>query len=79
MEEKKQVQKIFGQVLKGLRKAKNLKQAKLAEICRMDETYISDLERGNYMPSLYTILKLATGLEIGIERFAKEIEIKLKS
>lgn len=73
MEEKQQVQKIFGEVLYELRMAKNLKQAELAEICEMDETYISDLERGKYMPSLFTVLKLSKGVRAEFGRVYGEI------
>ena len=77
MEEKKAVQKAFGQVLVELRKEKNLKQAELAELSYMDVTYISDLERGLYMPSLHTLLKLAQGLGESFEEMARKIEIKV--
>lgn len=74
MEEKQQVQKIFGEVLYELRIAKNLKQAELAEICDMDETYISDLERGKYMPSLFTVLKISKGLGLSLGEFAENLD-----
>ncbi len=77
MEEKQQVQKIFGQVLYELRMARNLKQAELAEKCQMDETYISDLERGKYMPSLFTVLKLSKGLEMSLEELASKLDHKM--
>jgi transcriptional regulator with XRE-family HTH domain len=77
MEEKQQVQKIFGQVLYELRMARNLKQAELAEKCQMDETYISDLERGKYMPSLHTVLKLSRGLDLSLEEIALKLDYKL--
>ncbi|MEX2347723.1 MAG: helix-turn-helix transcriptional regulator [Balneolaceae bacterium] len=73
MEQKQQVQKIFGEVLYEMRMAKNLTQAELAEKCEMDETYISDLERGNYMPSLYTVLKLSKGLGLSLVEFAGKL------
>lgn len=74
MEDKQQVQKIFGQVLYELRMARNLKQAELAEKCRMDETYISDLERGKYMPSLFTVFKLSKGLEMSLEELSSKLD-----
>ena len=77
MEDKKAIQEAFGQVLVSLRKEKNLKQAELAELSYMDVTYISDLERGLYMPSLHTLLKLAQGLGESFEEMAKKIEITL--
>jgi len=73
MEEKQQVQKIFGQVLYELRMARNMKQAELAEKSDMDETYISDLERGKYMLSLYTLIKLSRGLNISLDKFVIDL------
>ena len=78
MEEKQQVQNIFGQVLYELRMARNMKQAELAEQSDMDETYISDLERGNYMPSLLTLLKLSKGLGIDLKDFATRISSQIQ-
>ncbi|MGN8226722.1 helix-turn-helix domain-containing protein [Gracilimonas sp. BCB1] len=78
MEQKQQVQKIFGEVLNEMRLAKNLTQAELAEKCEMDETYISDLERGNYMPSLYTVLKLSMGLELSLAEFTAKLDSYIK-
>ena len=78
MEKKQQVQKAFGQVLHDLRLARNLTQAELAEKSDMDETYVSDLERGNYMPTLLTILKLCKGLEVTLNGFTAQFEKQLK-
>lgn len=58
--------------------AKNMKQAELAELSDMDETYISDLERGKYMPSLFTVLKLSRGLELSLEELASNLDDKMK-
>jgi XRE family transcriptional regulator, regulator of sulfur utilization len=78
MEEKQQVQKIFGQILYELRMTRNMKQAELAEKSDMDETYISDLERGKYMPSLLTLLKLSKGLGIDLKDFATSISSQIQ-
>ncbi len=78
MKEKQQVQEIFGEVLYELRIANNLKQAELAEICEMDETYISDLEMGKYMPSLFTVLKLSKGLGLSLAEFTGELDSYIK-
>ncbi|XWN36859.1 MAG: helix-turn-helix transcriptional regulator [Balneola sp.] len=74
MEDKKQLQIIFGEVLHTARMEKKLKQAELAEICDMDDTYISDLERGNYMPSLFTFLKLSKGLGLSLSELGSRID-----
>ena len=79
MEEKQQVQKLFGQVIYEIRISKNLKQSDVAEAGRLDDTYVSDLERGNYMPSLYTVLKLAKGLQVSPSKLINKFEEKLSS
>ena len=78
MEEKTEIQAVFGQLLVELRKEKKQKQAELAEKSQMDVTYISDLERGVYMPSLHTVLKLARGLEVNLEDIASRFVFKYK-
>jgi len=74
MEDKQQLQVIFGEVLHTARMEKKLKQAELAEICGMDDTYISDLERGKYMPSLFTVLKLSKGLGLSLSELGSRID-----
>lgn len=74
MEDKQQLQEIFGEILHKTRMEKKLKQAELAEICGMDDTYISDLERGKYMPSLFTVLKLSKGLGLSLSELSSKID-----
>ena len=78
MEQKQQLQNIFGEVLHKARMEKNLKQAELAEICDMDDTYISDLERGKYMPSMFTVLKLSKGLGLTLSELGSRIDKFIK-
>jgi transcriptional regulator with XRE-family HTH domain len=54
----------FGQELKRIRRAKKLTQKRLHELTGIDDTVISDLENGNYTPSLVIIRQLADGLGI---------------
>ena len=54
----------FGKALRQRRKEIGLSQEKLAEICELDRTYISMLERGIHQPSLTIFLRLAHALEI---------------
>ncbi|MFL9610939.1 helix-turn-helix domain-containing protein [Methylobacillus sp. Pita2] len=53
---------IFGAVLRDARKAAGLTQDVLAARCELDRTYIGDLERGMYSPTLVVIIKLSNGL-----------------
>jgi transcriptional regulator with XRE-family HTH domain len=64
----------FGKALKGLRKERNLSQEKLADLSGLDRSYISILERNLKLPSLYTILALATALDIKASEVMMEME-----
>jgi transcriptional regulator with XRE-family HTH domain len=77
--EKQRVQKLFGEVISEVRLSKNLKQSEVAEKGRLDVTYVSDLERGKYMPSLLTVLKLAKGLDVQPEKLINALQKKIPS
>ncbi|MCM3693222.1 helix-turn-helix domain-containing protein [Neobacillus niacini] len=64
----------FGKALKRLRKERDLSQEKLADLSGLDRSYISILERNLKLPSLYTILALATGLDIKPSEVMMEME-----
>jgi transcriptional regulator with XRE-family HTH domain len=64
----------FGKALKRLRKERNLSQEKLADLSGLDRSYISILERNLKLPSLYTILALASGLGLKASEFIMEME-----
>lgn len=63
----------IGEVVRALRKAKGLTQEKLANDINIDRSYLSDIERNIKAPSLYTIFKLAKGLEIPYGELIKNI------
>jgi len=54
----------FGRVIKQLRLNAGLSQQELADYADIDRTYISDLERGLYYPSLEVIYKMCDVLNI---------------
>jgi transcriptional regulator with XRE-family HTH domain len=54
----------FAYSLKALRQSKGLSQELLSSIAGLDRTYISMLERGKRKPSLETIEKIATALDM---------------
>lgn len=56
--------KVFGANLRKYRTDKGLSQEKLAELCGLHRTYISDIERYKRSISLDNIQKIATALEI---------------
>lgn len=57
----------FGQVIYGARKARNLRQADLAELSGVTQADISRIERGQVAPTTHTLLKLTTALGVEIQ------------
>lgn len=56
----------FGARIAELRKQLNISQEELAERCGVHRTYIGSIERGEKSPTLNTIEKFATGLNVSI-------------
>ena len=63
----------LGRVLRSQRKEKGLSQEELAHRVGLDRTYISLLERGLRQPTLGTIVKISSALEIPPEDFVAEL------
>ncbi len=57
-------QKIVGKNIRLLREFKNLTQGDIARSLKVDPSYISTLENGSRNPSLRTLEKIATALEV---------------
>ena len=53
----------FGEAVRRLRTERGLTQEKLAQAANLTTNYVSDIERGQTMVSLNTILKLSYGLD----------------
>lgn len=70
------VEKIFGQVLLEQRRSKNLTQEDLAIKSDLDRTYISLIERGMRQPTITTLFRLSTALEIFPEEIIKIVREK---
>ena len=73
------VAKAFGEVLRTRRKEKGLSQEKLAEMCDLDRTYISMLERGIHQPSLTAFLRLAQAVEVSAAELVDAVQKKYPS
>lgn len=54
----------FGRVVKQLRDTRRLSQEALAERADLNRTYLGEVERGVAIPSLATIAKIATALNL---------------
>jgi transcriptional regulator with XRE-family HTH domain len=70
---------IFGEVLQACRRQKGLSQEKLAEISRLDRTFISLLERGLRQPSLSTLLRLAQALDTSASSIVAAVEERIRA
>ncbi|MBD3617592.1 MAG: helix-turn-helix domain-containing protein [Gracilimonas sp.] len=62
MVKRERIQKLFGEVVKKERKRQKLTQSDLAERSNLDNTYISQIERGLANPSIYTAYKISGSL-----------------
>lgn len=72
------IEETFGEVIRELRKAKQLSQEKLAEISNLDRSFISLLETGKKQPSLVTIFQLAKALNSSPSRILLAVEEKIR-
>ena len=60
----KQPNKVFGLVLRDLRKERGLSQEALALDAGIQRNYVSLIERGINQPTITTIFKLAIALQV---------------
>ena len=68
---KEDLLKDFGNRVKQLRLGKNLSQEKLSQVCDIDRTYISGVERGIRNVSLLNIARLAKALDVSPSELLK--------
>jgi transcriptional regulator with XRE-family HTH domain len=68
------VARAFGRALQAIRQSRRISQEVLAHRSGYHRTYISLLERGLRTPTLETVLKLATVLEISATEMVAEVE-----
>jgi transcriptional regulator with XRE-family HTH domain len=64
--------KVLGGRLRQLRLAREWTQEHLAEAAGITSTYTSDLERGEKVPSLSILLRLARGLDIPVAELLQD-------
>ncbi len=73
-----QVSKAFGRVLRRQRLANGISQEALALNAQVDRTFVSQLERGVRQPTLTTLCKLATALEVSPSSLVAKMERLLR-
>ena len=71
---KRDLKKSFGTVLKQLREEEGLTQDELAHAADVTRTYISDLERGMYYPTLNVVFKIAEVLKMKASELVERVE-----
>lgn len=64
---------VIGEEVKTARTAKGLTQDELAGLVGISRNYISDIERGQYTPSVKTLAALAATLDIDLNFLTKNV------
>ncbi|WP_036698025.1 helix-turn-helix domain-containing protein, partial [Paenibacillus taiwanensis] len=62
----------FGANIKTIRKKRGLTQSELAEVTDLSRSYIADIERDRYSPSIETLLAIANALNVKIYQLIGE-------
>jgi transcriptional regulator with XRE-family HTH domain len=68
----------FGRVLQEVRLERGFSQEQLGFDSGYHRTYISLLERGRNVPSLRTIFRLASGLQIAPSELVHRVEVHIR-
>lgn len=63
----------FGNRVKHLRAERGLSQEAFADICRLDRTYISGIERGLRNVALKNIEAIARGLDVSLSELFEDV------
>jgi transcriptional regulator with XRE-family HTH domain len=71
----KQPNKVFGLVLRDLRKERGLSQEALALDAGIQRNYVSLIERGINQPTITTIFKLAIALQVRPSELVSLVEM----
>jgi len=76
VEERDQVQVVFGKRLRALRTEQQLTLEMLAERSDLHENYVGAVERGERNLSLYNIWRLANGLGLATADLMQELPLR---
>ena len=75
-------QKAIGKRIKSAREEKGLTQEQLAEQVNLSPMHISVIERGNKLPRLETLIKIANVLDVSADTLLQDVvnnQIKLRT
>lgn len=70
--------KLIGNVIREGRNKRSLTQRDVSEITGISRSYLSDIETGRYMPSVNTLIQLASLLDLDLNFLLKMTEIQVK-
>lgn len=65
---------LIGNVISRFRQNKGLTQEQLSGLAGLDRTHLSKIERGLRSPTLDTLFKIASALDISPHMLVKEVE-----
>jgi len=71
-----QIQKNISARIKQLRKVSGVKQEELAELIGCSRTSVSNIERGEHMPTLPTIFRIIVAIGCNVSDIFKDGDIK---
>lgn len=77
MTKDKNIQQALGERIKSIRTKKGLSQQKLAELSDLSYKYIGEVERAQQNPTILTLHKIATGLEVSLSELIHIEEFEL--
>ena len=72
--ESKQFHIMVGDQIRKKRREKGLSQVRVAEVCQMSQSYISELESGVASPSIASLLTVCDVLGISFAEVARQAE-----
>jgi transcriptional regulator with XRE-family HTH domain len=75
----RRVARAFGQALRAERARKGISQDRLGELCDLDRTYPSLLERGLRGPTVAMLLRLSGGLGVEPEQLLADMLARLRN
>ncbi len=71
--------KIVGNVIADYRKTKGISQEVLSGFADIGRTHLSAIERGERKPTLETLYRISTALDVKMSDIVKEIEKQLET
>jgi len=71
------VAKAFGAAVRAVRTTQGVAQEALANIAKIERSHVGKIERGEHMPTLSAVLKLARALGISSAVLMRETEARL--